>query len=1060
MHLQSVSIHGFRSLRDRVIGQLSAGVTILHSADSETRGDFVEFLRTVFTQRGADMHGGLWHAGHSAAGSVGEIELQSGEKLSLTAPAGARLLPDWVDDVVFREICTPGTAESSRFERLLQLCRASDQRLTLDAERRQAEQGLERIRAERDGNGLSGGLVHRISELRRQQGEVQGRIAALRKPAEAQATRIRELEQQHEETAQQLELLVSEKTRLHERVCQLESVQRFRASQTSGATAAETAESLGQWKAITALMARELSVCRRQESGQLAGEALHLLQPKVEASGERIFSQRAAAMQLCLQQATAVAELLQAELRSLTDAAAAQKPVDDGLRSLADAELQSALAAAHAAHDSATTELERVRAVATMTAESLERLRSDLQPTLTLETLDQLRAAIAELEAETAQLEEQRRRLNQSEETLRDLLVAFAERPVFSLLEVAGVAVRRATGGEVRELRWGADGSLLAAIGGQSQAIPLAEVDAAVQDLIGLVLRLSLLQLKSQSGTSVPLILNGVHLYAGDSWSAGTAAMLESFAAAGQQILVLTESCDLPEQRGRWLDVRAFPEPTAVQTPPQSVAVLQAPVAAPPVVPEPVTVAEPLPVTAELQTDVVESPAVLVSEPVAAVQAAEVAAEPLPVPGATAAAAPLLQLHVADDVEAAIEDRQAGNWLFYLEADHGVDDLAGISLGELEALRTAGVQTIRELLGHTIPELEQLIRLKGFVVPVERLQALWGQAELAARVPLLRRGDAALLFAAGIHTAEELSRLRPETVYERVTRFQRSDAGARYRRAGRLIDRQQALNWARFGQFLRSLEDVYSTRSRFGAKTISKPAVRAAARRTAGGGVQSSAVTAVSAAVVPDAGVTEENPAVPVTKKRRRRVATDSAVASRRAKRTARREQLTGEHRVEQAETDGGQQVAERVGGMRFFLSRTSSVAVAPSIGPRTAELLQAAGLRTVEEFLSMTPERVSEKLHSRRITATIVRQWQAQARLMCQIPELRAVDAQILVACGIVTPEALSERRPEQVLSSVQPLADSAEGQKLLKTAGQPDLATVTAWIQWAANARPFRAA
>ena len=64
----------------------------------------------------------------------------------------------------------------------------------------------------------------------------------------------------------------------------------------------------------------------------------------------------------------------------------------------------------------------------------------------------------------------------------------------------------------------------------------------------------------------------------------------------------------------------------------------------------------------------------------------------------------------------------------------------------------------------------------------------------------------------------------------------------------------------------------------------------------------------------------------------------------------------------------------------------------------------------------------------------------------MCQIPELRSVDAQILVACGIVTPEALSERRPEQVLSSVQPLADSAEGQKLLKTAGQPDLATVTA--------------
>ena len=78
----------------------------------------------------------------------------------------------------------------------------------------------------------------------------------------------------------------------------------------------------------------------------------------------------------------------------------------------------------------------------------------------------------------------------------------------------------------------------------------------------------------------------------------------------------------------------------------------------------------------------------------------------------------------------------------------------------------------------------------------------------------------------------------------------------------------------------------------------------------------------------------------------------------------------------------------------------------------------------------------------------------------MCQIPELRAVDSQILVACGILTPEALSERGPEQVLLSVRPLSESAEGQKLLKTAGEPDLSTVTAWIQWAANARPFRAA
>ncbi|MFM7164316.1 MAG: DUF4332 domain-containing protein [Planctomycetaceae bacterium] len=1053
MHLQSVAIHGFGSLRDRVLGQLSRGVTILHSASAEERRDFVEFVRNMFSRRGADVHAGLWHGGSAAVDSAGEIELQSGVTLSLADGSGAELLPGWVDEAVFREICTPGLTESGRFERLLSLCRESDQYLTLASERRQAEQGLDRVRSERDGNGLSGGLVHRISELRRQQGELQGRIAALRRPSESLAVRIRELEQHRAETVQQLSLAEAEESRLRDRVAQLEAALRFRAGRNSGATAAETAESLGQWKAITALMARELSVCRRQESGQLAGEALQLLQSDAWAAGERIFSQRAAAMQVCLQQAAAVVDLLQAELGTLTESAAEQRLTDDSLRSLADTELQAGLAAVQAERDAAAKEVERLVAVAATTGSSLERLRSELQPALTLETLDQLRASIAELEAETAQLEEQRKRLNQAEETLKELLARFSDRPVSSLLETAGAALRTVTGGEVRGLQWDADGGLLVAMTGQSLPVSLATLDAAVQDLTGLVLRLSLLQLRAQSGSSVPVILDGVYLHADDAWSAGTATMLESFAAGGQQILVLTESCDLSDRQGRWLDVRAFPQAAVVMAD-QSVA--DQSVVEQPVTESLLTVAQSAAPASEerpeAQSDAAEQ------QPVAVVSVPEVV--PVAEKNAAVSSPPPLQLHVGEEAEAVAEDPHASNWLFYLEADHGVDDLAGISLGELEALRTAGVLTVRELLLQTIPQLEEKIRLKGFVVPVERLQALWGQAELASRVPLLRRGDAALLFAAGIHSAEELSRLRPETVYERVTRFQRSDAGARYRRAGRLIDRQQALNWARFGQFLRSLDDVYSTRSRFGAKTASKPTVRAVARGSAGSRVRSTAAAESSRGAGTAESAAEEIPAVAVTKKRRRRVAADSGVASRRAKRTARREQLTGEHRVDQAEADGGQLIAERVGGMRFFLSRTSSVAAAPSIGPRTAELLQAAGLRTVEEFLSMTPERVAEKLHSPRITATIVRRWQSQARLMCQIPELRSVDAQILVACGIVTPEALSERGPEQVLLSVQPLAESAEGQKLLKSAGQPDLATVTAWIQWAANARPFRAA
>ena len=145
---------------------------------------------------------------------------------------------------------------------------------------------------------------------------------------------------------------------------------------------------------------------------------------------------------------------------------------------------------------------------------------------------------------------------------------------------------------------------------------------------------------------------------------------------------------------------------------------------------------------------------------------------------------------------------------------------------------------------------------------------------------------------------------------------------------------------------------------------------------------------------------------------------------------------------------------------MRFFLSRTSDVERAPSIGPRTAQMLHSIGVRTVEELLSMPPERIADKLNHRRITPAVIQQWQNQARLICQIPELRGHDAQILVAVGIITPEALASRKPAELLSQVDPFVRTAEGERILRKGRKPDLAEVTEWIQWAANARPMKAA
>ena len=122
--------------------------------------------------------------------------------------------------------------------------------------------------------------------------------------------------------------------------------------------------------------------------------------------------------------------------------------------------------------------------------------------------------------------------------------------------------------------------------------------------------------------------------------------------------------------------------------------------------------------------------------------------------------------------------------------------------------------------------------------------------------------------------------------------------------------------------------------------------------------------------------------------------------------------------------------------------------------------MLEAIGIRTVEDLMNMTAERISEKLSHSRMTPPVIQQWQHQSRLMCQIPELRGHDAQILVACGITTPEALAGQNPANLWAIVEPFSNTSEGERIIRNGRKPDLTEVTEWVQWAANARAFKAA
>jgi hypothetical protein len=143
-----------------------------------------------------------------------------------------------------------------------------------------------------------------------------------------------------------------------------------------------------------------------------------------------------------------------------------------------------------------------------------------------------------------------------------------------------------------------------------------------------------------------------------------------------------------------------------------------------------------------------------------------------------------------------------------------------------------------------------------------------------------------------------------------------------------------------------------------------------------------------------------------------------------------------------------------------FFLSRASHVANAPSISPQTAQRLAAVGIRTVADLLNANPISVAREIGLNHISAESIAEWQLQAQLVCQIPDLRGFGAQLLVACGFTSPERIAESRLADLVRVIQEFAQSKQGQRILRGHEIPSAAKIQSWAENAALRRPLEAA
>lgn len=143
-----------------------------------------------------------------------------------------------------------------------------------------------------------------------------------------------------------------------------------------------------------------------------------------------------------------------------------------------------------------------------------------------------------------------------------------------------------------------------------------------------------------------------------------------------------------------------------------------------------------------------------------------------------------------------------------------------------------------------------------------------------------------------------------------------------------------------------------------------------------------------------------------------------------------------------------------------FYLNRSMPVEDAPSIGPKTAERLEAANIFTVNDLLECNPQYVANKLNVQHIRKQTIRKWIRQTTLVCCIPGLRGHDAQILEGCGLTDPATIGRTSPQDLLGKVNSFLKTKKGQRILRDAKRPDLDEVTDWIRWSQKARELRAA
>lgn len=121
------------------------------------------------------------------------------------------------------------------------------------------------------------------------------------------------------------------------------------------------------------------------------------------------------------------------------------------------------------------------------------------------------------------------------------------------------------------------------------------------------------------------------------------------------------------------------------------------------------------------------------------------------------------------------------------------------------------------------------------------------------------------------------------------------------------------------------------------------------------------------------------------------------------------------------------------------------------------AERLRPLGILTVQDLLDEAPAALAQALAMPQITAETVRDWQAQAKLVCTVPALTGTGAQLFVGSGYRDLDAIAAGEPEKLCADLLAYAGTDKGRRILRDGEPPDVERIKLWAE---NARLAKAA